>query len=219
MSDTDSFIDEVNEEVRQDRLFGYLRKYGWIGGLLVVALVGGTAVVETQRASKIAAAEDFGDQIITALMNDATADRVSALSEIEAPSQQSDVVLSFLRSGELVEEGDTAAQAVAELEAIEQNPEAAQIYKELAAFKAALLLPQSTDASERKAAFEALIVAGGTFRLLAEEQVALIEAEMGDTDAAIARLNAISQDAELTVSLRQRVNQWKLALGAETEAS
>ena len=41
MSDTDSFIDEVSEEVRRDRLFVLMRKWGWIPILLVVLLVGG----------------------------------------------------------------------------------------------------------------------------------------------------------------------------------
>ena len=43
MSDTYSFIDEVTEEVRRDRLFGYFRRYGWIPAVIIVALVGGTA--------------------------------------------------------------------------------------------------------------------------------------------------------------------------------
>ena len=29
MSDTDSFIDEVTEEVRRDALFAQFRRYGW----------------------------------------------------------------------------------------------------------------------------------------------------------------------------------------------
>ena len=33
MSNPDSFIDEVTEEVRRDRLFAVFRKYGWIGVL------------------------------------------------------------------------------------------------------------------------------------------------------------------------------------------
>lgn len=43
MSDTDSFIEEVTEEVRRDRLFGLMRRYGWIAVLAVLLLVGGTA--------------------------------------------------------------------------------------------------------------------------------------------------------------------------------
>lgn len=224
MSDTDSFINEVTEEVRQDQLFGYIRKYGWIAGLCVLALVGGTAFVEARKASARSSAQAFGDQVVAAMLNDDSAARVAELSAIEAPSAQADVILALLQSGEEVavlgeggEDQDSAAvtaRAIAELQRIQSNPEAAQIYKDLASFKAAMLLEASVPAADRIAAFSVLNVAGGTFRLMAEEQVALIEAESGDVDAAIARFDSILEDAELTASLRQRVEQWKVVLGA-----
>ena len=43
MSDVDSFIDEVSEEVRRERLYIALRRYGWIGVLAVLLLVGGAS--------------------------------------------------------------------------------------------------------------------------------------------------------------------------------
>ena len=38
MSESDSFIQEVTEEVRRERLFRYLRRYGWIGVVAVVVI-------------------------------------------------------------------------------------------------------------------------------------------------------------------------------------
>jgi len=49
MSDTDSFIDEVNEEVRRDRFYFMLKRYGWIAVLAVILLVGGAAWNEYQK--------------------------------------------------------------------------------------------------------------------------------------------------------------------------
>ena len=40
MSDTDSFLQEVSEELRRDRLYRNIRKYGWIAILLVIVIVG-----------------------------------------------------------------------------------------------------------------------------------------------------------------------------------
>ena len=34
MSETDSFLQEVSEELRRDKLYRNMRKYGWIGVLL-----------------------------------------------------------------------------------------------------------------------------------------------------------------------------------------
>ncbi len=42
MSNPDSFIEEVTEEVRRDKLYRLFRKYGWIGIVLVLGVVIGT---------------------------------------------------------------------------------------------------------------------------------------------------------------------------------
>jgi len=70
VSDTDSFINEVSEEVRRDALYGYLRRYGWIAILVVVLLVGGAAYNEYNKAQTTAASQDAGDQLLTALAQD-----------------------------------------------------------------------------------------------------------------------------------------------------
>ena len=66
---------------------------------------------------------------------------------------------------------------------------------------------------------KALARAGSPLRLLAEEQIALIEVETGDTEAAIARFQSILADAEVTAGLRQRVSQVIVALGGELDAA
>ncbi|WP_159075214.1 hypothetical protein [Celeribacter baekdonensis] len=47
MSQTDSFIDEVTEEVRRDKFYAFLRRFGWIGILAVCVLVGGRRGMNT----------------------------------------------------------------------------------------------------------------------------------------------------------------------------
>ena len=54
MSNPDSFIDEVTEAVRRDRLFAMFRKYGWIGAVLVLGVVGGSAWIEWSKARAMA---------------------------------------------------------------------------------------------------------------------------------------------------------------------
>ena len=84
MSDTDSFIDEVTEEVRRDRLFLMMKRYGWIGAAVVVAIVGGAAYREYDRAQTTAAAEALGDAVIAALAENETDKRAEALATIDA---------------------------------------------------------------------------------------------------------------------------------------
>ena len=87
MSNPESFIDEVTEEVRRDRLFAMFRKYGWIGALLVVAIVGGAAWNEWQKSQAEARAEGFGDAMLEAL-DQGGEERRAALDAIPADGQQ-----------------------------------------------------------------------------------------------------------------------------------
>ena len=63
MSDTDSFIEEVSEEVRRDRLFGLFRKYAWVAILLVILIVGGAAFNEYRKITDQRNAAKLGDKL------------------------------------------------------------------------------------------------------------------------------------------------------------
>ena len=72
-------------------------------------------------------------------------------------------------------------------------------------------------ADDRRLQFEALAAPGKPLRLLAEEQLALIEIDAGETQAAIDRLQAILQDAEVTAALQDRASRLIVALGGTPE--
>ena len=100
MSDTDSFLQEVSEELRRDKLYRNMRKYGWIGLLLVVIIVGGAAYREYQKSQSAERAQLFGTNIIKALNEKKSVDRISKLKEIKAPSDNAKAVLAMLVSAE-----------------------------------------------------------------------------------------------------------------------
>lgn len=217
MSDTDSFIDEVSEEVRRDQLYGYFRKYGWIAVTAVVLIVGGASYNEYRKAQVSAAAEATGDALLNALNEDASADRVSALEAASLEAPQAEVIRQFLLSAEQVNDGDSAAAAASLDTYLNTAPEASQIYKDIAELKALMLAGDSLSADDRRARFEALASPGTPLALIASEQIALLDVEEGNADAAIERLQAIILDAEATAGLRQRASQLIVALGGEPE--
>ena len=67
MSETDSFIAEVTEDVRRDRLFRLFRRYGWIPALAIVAIVSGTAYNEWAKTLAETEAQNRGDRLLAAL--------------------------------------------------------------------------------------------------------------------------------------------------------
>ena len=75
------------------------------------------------------------------------------------------------------------------------------------------------EVEERRIGFEALATAGNPLRLLAEEQLALIAVETGDTEAALTQLQAILADSEVTAGLRRRASQLIVALGGSLDAA
>jgi len=209
VSDTDSFINEVTDEVRREKLFGYLRRYGWIGVACVLLLVGGAAFNEYRNAQVRDTAQATGDALLSALEENDAALRAAALESVEAQGNSAAVML-LLRAATQQEAGNIAA-ASETLNTLAVDPDAPQMYRDLAAFKAAAL--PSDDTAARKAALEALSAPGLPFSLLASEQLAYVALADGDTDAALAILRGIEEDAAVSRGLRERVQTIMVALG------
>ncbi|MDR9426984.1 MAG: hypothetical protein RI538_04490 [Salibaculum sp.] len=213
MSDSDSFINEVTEEVRRDQLFQYLRRYGWIAVAVVLVLVGGTAFNEWRKAEARAEAQARGDAMLAAIRQDAPRARAEALTGLD-PEGASVAVSKMLAAAELQQAGD-AQGAVAAFDAVVTTEAVPAIYRDLAALKGAMVGAGVRDVETRRATLSELAQPGAPFRLNAQEQLALIAVEQGETDAAIAQFRAIAVDAEATQGLRQRAVQMIVALGGE----
>lgn len=217
MSNQDSFINEVSEEVRKDKLYSLFKRYGWIAVVLVVVVVGGASVVEWQRAKARAAAEATGDALISALSAETPEARAAAIADFEAtggPEQAA--VVGLLKAAAQAEAGEDARARVT-LSEIAANSETPALYRDLATLKAAMLPGETPE--DRIARLQPIIEAGNPFRLLAIEQRALAEIEMGQTETAIANLQAILADADRTEGLRRRASQLIVALGGTLEES
>lgn len=215
MSDTDSFIDEVTEELRRDQLFRLIRKYGWIAILLVLILVGGAAFNEFRKARIALASQDLGDSILEALKTENPADRAAALQKLREDGDKA-TILALLKANEDFSADDISAaqQALSQIALDANQP---LIYRHLAEFKLLLIQGDALPAAERMSRFESLAIPGAPFRLLAEEQMALTEMATGKTDAALKRLQEILADGEVTAGLRRRVSQLIVALGGALE--
>lgn len=211
MSNSDSFIDEVTEEVRRDRLFALMRRYGWIAILAILLLVGGAAWNEWRKARERAAAEQFGDAILAALAQPESGARAEALDAVAAPDTGGAAVVEILAAAEHAE-SDPAGAATRFL-AVADRGGVPPIYQQIATLKAVALPGSGLDAETRRARLAPLAEGTGLLRLLAVEQLALIDIETGDREAALERLTALALDAEATAALRRRVTQVIVALG------
>lgn len=211
MSNTDSFIEEVNEELRRDRLFGYMRRYGWIAAILIAALVGGTAWNEYRKAQVSAAAEARGDAIMEALRLPTAEERAATMVEL-APSG---VVEAFLAATELNAAGDIAAASEV-LNTVSETADLSPLYRDLAQIRR-LTIDTEMAPDERALLLERLSAPGAPYRTIAEEYQALDLIAAGDRDAALEALQSILQDADSSGAQRSRVSQLVIALGGTPE--
>ena len=211
MSNPESFIDEVTEEVRRDKLFGYFRRYGWIGIVAVLLIVGGAAYREYQIAAKLAESKAFGDAVLDALDQDDAAARSTALAAVQAPGQRQ-ALLNLLQSTD--PETDKAA-TLAALTAVADDATLPASYRDLAVLRRVIVAGTDLPAADRRALLDPIAAPGRPYRPLALEQLALLSVETGDTAAAITALEALRQDQEATPGLRRRVEQVIVALGGK----
>ncbi|MBW6505522.1 MAG: hypothetical protein K0B00_02090 [Rhodobacteraceae bacterium] len=211
MSESDSFIDEVTEEVRRDRLFALLRRYGWIGILAVVLIVSGAGYVEWRKARSEARAEAFGDAVLAAMEAE---DRAAALAAVPADGAQVAVVRLLAAA-----EGTPGPETLAGLLALASDTTLPANLRALAQIKAVLLAGDAMTPAVREATLADLAMPGAPFRGLAMEQQALALLADGQRDAAIALAQQILQEPELPAGLQQRVTQLIVVLGADPAAN
>jgi hypothetical protein len=211
MADSDSFINEVTEEVRRDRLFALLRRWGWVPALAVVGIVGGAAYFEWQRTQQEATAQAFGDALIAGLDRAEPEARLAALDEIDPATPQAAMILALLASGERAAGGDPDA-AAAGLRAAAETSGIEPRYRDLALLRAEMLSP--SEPSQARIILEALAAPGAPYAALAQEQLALLALREGDTEAALDLFRGIEAGAATTPGLQQRAAQLIVALEA-----
>jgi len=213
VSNSDSFIEEVTEEVRRDRLFAVMRRFGWIAVLAVLLIVGGAAYNEWRKAQERQIAEALGDNLLAALEAGSGAERAQELSQINAPTPGSQTVADLLAAGEAM--ADDPGDAVERLLKIADRSDIDMVYRQIATLKAVMIPDGGLSAEDRRGRLDGLALGGGVVRLMAEEQLAFLDIETGNIEAAIERLQQVSADAEATPGLRRRSTQVIVALGGE----
>ena len=217
MTDTsDSFVQEISEELRKDQLTGYARKYGWIVVAVVLGVVGTTAYLEYERSQTEAAAKKKGELFLSAL-NDADPEaRTAALGEIATRDEEAAALATFLHANGLLE-ADNEEAALNALDALATDATTDQVYRDLAALKALMIRGDSLDMAQRQSALDVLAAPGRPFRISALEQKAVALIDAGETEQAIEQFNALLQEPNVSQAQQARWQQVIVALGGEAQ--
>jgi hypothetical protein len=211
---SDSFIEEVSEAVRRDRLAHALRRYAWAIAAAVILIVGGAAWHEWQKVRTAQRAAAAGDALRAAYAEADAAERAAKLEAFAAAHPDAAVPARLAEAGSRAEAGDRAAAAEL-LAGIADDGGVGELYRALASLERVMLLGPEMDPGERQATLDLLAADGAPFRPLALEQRALMHLEKGDDKAAIADLEAVLSEPGATEALRARARQLIIAAGGE----
>ncbi|MDO5620472.1 MAG: hypothetical protein Q4G24_03275 [Paracoccus sp. (in: a-proteobacteria)] len=211
----DSFIDEVTEDLRRDRLFKAFRRYGWIGGLVILAIVGGAAWREYTVARATKAAQGWGDAVLAA---ERGADPAAGFAALDAQGSAGRAALGNLLTAGAQLDADAQAQAVAALDQAAQAAGGDAVLADLARLKSVIVQGSAMDLAQRDAILTDLSRPGAPFELLALEQKAVALIGAGRDDDAAVLIRQIQARDGLTQNLRVRLAQMMLTLGESAEA-
>ena len=210
MSETDSFIAEVTEDVRRDRLFGLFRRFGWIPAALIVIIVSGTAYNEWSNSKADKLAQVRGDALLAAMDTVDEVARASALNEIASQGSEN-IVAQMLAAGGKDE------NSINFLNAVIINTDQPEYIRDLAKLKLTMI-PGAQTKEQKLKTLDILSQPGGIYRNAAVEILVAFELELGNPNKAIEFLKSHIQDAGASRAQVQRMAELLVALGSEPES-
>lgn len=205
----DSFIREVNEELRSEQMKAVWRRFGPILIGAAVAIVIGTAAYVGYNHWSESKASASGDQFLAALdlgnagKND---EAMLILSELEKQGHGAYPVLATLRIAGLQLKEGHVNEAIAGFDAVAADKNAPVSIREVARLRAAYILVDTGGYDDVASRVETLTADNNPMRGSAREVLALAAYKAGRMDDATKLFQQNSDDMTISAGLRQRSN-------------
>ena len=195
----DSFIREVNEELRSDQRTGAWRRFGRYLITIAVLIVLGTVGYKVYEYWDDNQSSGTGDQFIAALKladTNKNDEAIAALDKLEKEGHGAYPILARLRAATVLsQKGDTAG-AVAALDVIGKDAAAPQAIRDAAKMRAGWLLIETGTYEQVSAHVEEMAVPTNAFRHSAREALGLAAYKAGNMTQARQWFQAIADDAQ-----------------------
>jgi hypothetical protein len=224
--DPETFMREVDEELRRDRLNQLVTRYGWAilaGIVLVLAAVGGLIWWKNHQR---AVAGSQGETLVDALASIQAGNRTAAAAKVgelaESDVEGYRVAALFVRASSQIEAGNGAA-AIATLRSIADNQDFAEPYRQAALLRQTALEFDRLQPQVVIRRLGPLARPGQPWFGSAGEMVAIAHLKMRRPDLAGSLFQRIGRDETVPPSIRTRAIQMAGSLGydatPETSAS
>ena len=202
MSQNDNFFDEVTEEVRRDKLFILLKRYGWIGLVLILLIVASSVTLELRSNQKETSARILGDELSKFFLSDYQEEEFIDITNSKEILKEP--IISTLVKARASEISGREEEAISIYRSI-ANLSPPSAFTDFSKFKLVLLLEQNFE--EKSAFLEELISPDSAFFLLALEQKALLNISVNNFDSAKEDIELILNDPKASTLLRSRINK------------
>ncbi|MBX3529131.1 MAG: tetratricopeptide repeat protein [Rhizobiaceae bacterium] len=206
MSD-DSFIREVNEELRTDNAKALWDRYGAYVVAIAIALVVGTGAWVAWDYWTQSRANTSGDQFSQALdlaKEGKTDEALAVLQTLEAEGYGSYPQLARLRRATVLAQQDKPAEAIAEFDAVVADSSVPEPVRDMARLRAGYLLVDHGSYADVSSRVEALTAETNALRHSAREALGLSAWKEGRAADALTLFEQIASDVGAPRNARER---------------
>ena len=210
---------EVDEEVRRERLKQLWDRYGVYFIVLIVLVIAGVAGwrgYQWYEAKKAAEAGAAFEQAAALSAADKHKEAEAAFAKIAGEAPAGYRLLARLREAAALAQSDTKA-AVALYDKIAADGSIDRTMRDLAAVRAAMLLVDAASLEDMRGRLEPLAVADRPFRHTAREMLAMSAWRANDVAAARKYIDMIVGDAATPPGTRQRIEVLTALISPESK--
>ncbi|MDR6669095.1 tetratricopeptide repeat protein [Rhizobium sp. 1399] len=195
----DSFIREVNEELRSDQMKGAVRRFGRYIIAIAVLIVLGTIGKVAYEYWDNTRSSGAGDQFLAAMKladENKTDEALAALDKLEKEGHGAYPVLARMRAATVQSQKGDNAGAIASFQSIAKDTSVPAAVQDAAKMRAGWLLIENGTYEQVSAAVEEMAVPGNAFRHSAREALGLAAYKAGNMAQARQWFQSIVDDVD-----------------------
>ena len=205
----DSFIREVNEELRSDQMKGAWRRFGRYIIAVAVLIVLGTIGKVAYEYWDSNASSGAGDQFLAAMKladENKTDEALAALDKLEKEGHGAYPVLARMRAATVQSQKGDNAGAIASFQTIAKDKSVPAAVQDAAKMRAGWLLIENGTYEQVSAAVEEMAVPGNAFRHSAREALGLAAYKGGNMAQARQWFQSIVDDVDSPRNVANRAH-------------
>jgi hypothetical protein len=208
----DAFIMEVDDEVKNDNLKAFWKKYGLFIVLFVILVLSITVSFETIKNWRENQFRKQTDTYIAANLDQNPQQMMAALEKIAAGDHGIYSELARIQISDLLLEQNKIDDALKMLQSIVDNDELNPRIRNLAAIKLAAQKIDTAPFAEIETLLKPVVAADDSWAPIAKEYMALSAIQSGDHETARNLYQELLQDSRISDDFRNRVQDMLTAL-------